>query len=143
MWIWTSRPGFEGDLVEELGGATRAGPSLVSSPAAPARWPTFARAGFPLAAEVAPAEAAAAVARVVEGLPKRPWLLQAWVPDSDETNPLAATATALGESVAAEVARARPDLELRRVPKAGDAVRYGGVLVQLCVVAPSRSRAER
>jgi 23S rRNA (cytidine2498-2'-O)-methyltransferase len=135
MWIFTCRPGFEGDLLEELGDATRAGPSLVSSPRAPARWPTFARAGFPLAAEVEPGGAAAAVARVLEGMPKRPWLLQAWVPDSDETNPLAAEAAALGERVAAAI---DPALALRRVAKAGDAVRYGGVLVQLCVPAPGR-----
>lgn len=119
--------------MEEIGGE-RMAPSLISLAKPAARWPTFARAGFRLAETVAPEGAAAAVARVVEGLGKKPWLLQSWVPDSDATNPLAAEVTALGERVAAEIAKGRPELELGRVAKAGDAVRYGGVLVQVCLV---------
>src|SRR6188474_2264778 len=136
MWIWTSRPGFAGDLVEELIGQkpeTR-GPSLVASERAPERWPTFARAGFELAADTTPEAAAAEVVKLLERHPKKPWLLRAWVPDSDETNPLAPSATSLGDRVIVELARTPHDL--RRVAKGGDAVRYGGLLVQLCLVAP-------
>jgi 23S rRNA (cytidine2498-2'-O)-methyltransferase len=138
MWIWTTRPGFAGDLVEELLGQKpeARGVALVASASAPARWPTFARAGFELAAEVAPEAAAEEVVKLLDRHPKRPWLLQSWVPDSDETNPLAAAAAALGERVIAELARSPH--ELRRVDKPGDAVRYGGLLAQLCLVAPGR-----
>src|SRR6185503_9308233 len=113
MWIWTTRPGFAGDLAEELIGQSPElrGAALVASATAPARWPTFARAGFPLAAEVAPEAAAAAAIAILDRLPRKSWLLLAWVPDSDETNPLSAAATAAGQAAVAEIARARPDLD--------------------------------
>lgn len=148
-WIWTTRPGFEGDLAEELrwGHARpeegRTLPSLVSSEKRPAEWPVFARAGFSVAAEtvpdpkrVAPA-LAAALDQHFTGRP-RAWLLQAWVPDADQTNPLAPQADALGERVRALLAAARPELGLLRVEQASDAVRYGGALAQLCLASPGR-----
>jgi 23S rRNA (cytidine2498-2'-O)-methyltransferase len=140
MWIWTTRPGFAGDLAEELVGRRpeARGVALVASEGAPERWPTFARTGFELAAEVAPDAAAGAVVELLDRHPRKPWLLAAWVPDSDAQNRLAAAAARAGEAAIADVARRRPDLELRRLAKAGDAVRYGGLLVQLCLVAPDR-----
>src|SRR5512135_151637 len=100
MWLWTCRPGFEADLVEELkrAGAARpetAAPSLVRSDGRPPEWPVFARAGFPLTAETSadPEAIAAALAAALDaifaGARPRAWLLQPWVPDADETNPIA------------------------------------------------------
>lgn len=139
-WIYTTRPGFAADLVLELGTGARAeGAALVVAPNAPQEWPVFARAGFPLAEEVAAdseAIAAAAARLLIERHPRKPWLLLSWVPDSDAQNPLAAQATSLGDRVAAMLAK-RPELELYRASKA-DAARYGGVLLQLCLVGPER-----
>jgi 23S rRNA (cytidine2498-2'-O)-methyltransferase len=133
MWVYTCRPGFDDDLAEEIGGR-RFGPGLVTVEKPPAAWPVFARAGFPVAAEVRPEEVPAALAaaldRAFAGKP-RAWTLNAWVPDTDQTNPLAARAEKLASAL-------RPDLELLHVPRADDAVRYGGFLAQACLVAEGR-----
>ncbi len=157
-WMWTCRPGFEADLVEEL---TRTGknlaprvsaPALVESNGRPALWPCFARAGFPLGATAslsgqaggegdrARAEAGAqALATSLDaafaGKP-RGWIAQSWVPDADESNPLAARAAAL-ESAA--LAALRPDLTLRRLQSSEDAKRYGGWLAQIALVSHDRA----
>jgi len=139
-WIWTTRPGFAADLAEEIGGAAE-GAALVRSAGGVEPWPVFARAGFPVEAERAPdAELLADdVIRLLGArFAKKPWLLAAWVPDSDETNPLAAKADALAEEVVARVERAVPEMALRRASSA-TAVRYGGVLVQIGLL--SRDRA--
>src|SRR5215470_153158 len=102
MWIYTTRPGYAADLAEEVGGRAE-GDALVFAARAPKEWPTFARAGFPVAADVKPAEASAAVAPLVGA--RKPWMLHAWVPDSDATNPLAPTAQAIGDRVLAELAQ--------------------------------------
>jgi len=139
-WIWTTRPGFADDLVEEIGGVAE-GPALVRSAGGAEPWPVFARAGFLVEAERA-ADAAALADDVVRLLSERfakvPWLLAAWVPDADDTNPLAPKADALGEEVVARVERAVPELALRRSSSA-TAVRYGGVLVQICLAARDRA----
>ncbi len=140
-WLWTCRAGFEPDLALEIGrGSGPAGPALVTSTGRPTDWPVFARMGFPVAADiaatgeaVAPAIAAALDAECA-GRP-RPWVLQAWVPDADETNPLSDFTAKLGEKVRA----VRPDLDEHRMGEAAGVVRYGGVLAQVCVV--SRDRA--
>jgi 23S rRNA (cytidine2498-2'-O)-methyltransferase len=129
MWIYTTRPGYAADLAEEVGGRAE-GEALVRAERAPATWPIFARAGFPLAAEVHPSEAAAVVSRLVEG--RKPWLLLAWVPDSDAQNPLSPAAQAIGDRTLAELARAG------KHPSGPEAARYGGVLVQLCLAGPDR-----
>src|SRR5262249_49793121 len=139
-WIWTTRPGFAADLAEEISG-TAEGPALVTSARAQETWPVFARAGFPVAAERG-ADATLLAEDVVgllsERFQRKPWLLVAWVPDSDETNPLAPKAEALGEEVVARVERAVPELALRRASSAA-AVRYGGVLVQICLAGRDRA----
>jgi 23S rRNA (cytidine2498-2'-O)-methyltransferase len=159
--MWTCRPGFEADLVEEL---TRAGktlaprvsaPALVESAGRPATWPCFARAGFPLVAEArlpgdagvdgdrARAEAvaqalASALDAAFAGKP-RGWIVQAWVPDADESNPLAARAAALETAAVARLDTLRPDLQLRRLPSPADAKRYGGWLAQIALVSADRA----
>jgi len=150
MWLWTCRPGFALDLVEELrrAGSTPHGQdaraSLVRSDGRPPEWPVFARAGFPLAAETAaePEAIAAALAAALDGIfagaRPRAWLLQAWVPDADETNPLAPRALALGERATRVLAATRPELDLCRVEEVCDPLRYGGVLGQVCLPAADR-----
>jgi 23S rRNA (cytidine2498-2'-O)-methyltransferase len=143
-WIWTTRPGFAGDLCEELGGGARAdGPAVVFSETArlPEPWPVYARAGFPIAYDGPPAPDRLRLELellLTERFPKKPWLLVAWVPDSDAQNPLAPRAQALGDKLLAELETARPDLTLRRAGSA-DAARYGGVLVQLALLGPGRA----
>jgi 23S rRNA (cytidine2498-2'-O)-methyltransferase len=136
MWIYTTRPGFEDDLREELGEGRVIAPSLVSSPRGREPWPTFARTGFELAAELppdGPAVAAALTELVRTRLARKPWLLQAWVPDSDATNPLAPAAAALAAGLALPA-----DVAARRVEKADETFRYGGALAQLCLAARDR-----
>jgi 23S rRNA (cytidine2498-2'-O)-methyltransferase len=149
MWMWTCRQGFEADLAEELARVGKriapraAGPALVASDERPPTWPVFARAGFEVAAEVRadPEEAARAVAaaldRAFAGKP-RAFALQWWVPDADATNQLSGAAQSLGERTLAALERLRPDHAARRVDHADEAVRYGGWLAQLCLVAPDR-----
>ncbi len=110
------------------------GPALVTSPSA-RQWPVFARAGFPVTSEVPPGEeVAAGVARSLEGT-RGPWLLQAWVPDTDALNPLAPKAEALAAATLATLEKTRPDLAARRVDAPDEALRYGGTLAQVCVTA--------
>jgi len=159
-WMWTCRPGFEADLVEELERSGKSlaprvsAPALVESSGRPVGWPCFARAGFPLgaiatlpadpgaegdrarAAAVAEALASALDAAFKAAGKPRGWLAQSWVPDADESNPLAARATALEQ---AAIAAIRPDLQLRRLPGAEEAKRYGGLLAQIALVAADRA----
>jgi 23S rRNA (cytidine2498-2'-O)-methyltransferase len=152
-WIWTCRAGFEPDLVQELTRARVQAAALVTSEVRGHVWPVFARTGFPLVAEVTPAGAAAAVGEALAKT-RGAWTLHAWVPDADATNTLSADAVKLGESVLASLPEA---VRLRHVggPRAGsagrgggaqapplidggDAVRYGGTVAQLCLVARDR-----
>jgi hypothetical protein len=96
-WLWTTRPGAEHDLCEELEiagvRARQVGPALVRSDAAPTLPSglldlTFARHGFRVLGEArgdVVEESAALLAPAVHGA--RAWALDAWVPDSDATNP--------------------------------------------------------
>src|SRR5262249_24817024 len=129
MWIYTTRPGYAADLAEEIGGRAE-GDALGFAERAPRAWPIFARAGFPLAAPVAPDQAASAVAPLVDA--RKPWMLVAWVPDSDATNPLEPAAQAIGDRVLAELARRG----LR--PGGPGGARCGGLLGPPCPPAPDR-----
>ena len=133
MWVYTCRPGFEDDLASETAGR-RIAPALIAADKPPQAWPVFGRAGFPVHAEVTPEKVPAALAEALDaafaGKP-RAFTVQTWVPDADETNPLSARAERL-------VPPLRPDLELRRLPRADDAVRYGGFIAQACMFAPDR-----
>jgi 23S rRNA (cytidine2498-2'-O)-methyltransferase len=133
-WIFTCRAGFEADLVLELPRARVLTPALVASEARPPAWPVFARTGFPHAAEVDPAGVPAALAAAL-GSTRGPGTLHAWVPDTDQQNPLSADAARLRETVLA----ALPEpLGLRHVAEGGDAIRYGGHVAQLCLVDRAR-----
>jgi 23S rRNA (cytidine2498-2'-O)-methyltransferase len=132
-WLWTTRPGFEADLVAEL---TRrklrdvrvVGPSLVGSQGRPREFPVFARTGFPIGAE-GPADPIALANAAAGLLPKKPFLVLPWVPDADAENPHAPAVEALARAV---VAALPAELESRRVEGA-EAARYGGSALQICL----------
>jgi 23S rRNA (cytidine2498-2'-O)-methyltransferase len=69
----------------------------------------------------------------------RGWIVQSWVPDADESNPLAARAAALETAAVARLDALRPDLQLRRLAGTADATRYGGLLVQIALVTAERA----
>jgi 23S rRNA (cytidine2498-2'-O)-methyltransferase len=155
-WLWTTRPGAERDLAEELfyldnKSAPRiAGPSLIAtsrrlnSSGTPIR-PAFARLGFPVAALVeATPEAVLKAARSAlepleasrreRDLVPRPTCVDVWVPDSDETNPLAADAERLQAVVRAALGNTHVLAEDPRAAHAG-----GGTVVEVCVLPGHRA----
>jgi 23S rRNA (cytidine2498-2'-O)-methyltransferase len=147
MWIFTCRQGFEKDLVEELGRLSKSsspreiGPALVAVDAQPPRWPVFGRAGFPLTAEVKaePDDVAAAAAAALGGAGKpRPWILHAWVPDTDRTNELQSLCDSIAARARTRLGETRRNLDLLAVERADDAIRYGGVILDVCVVSGDR-----
>jgi 23S rRNA (cytidine2498-2'-O)-methyltransferase len=136
-WLLTTRAGAETDLIEELAfldektAGHPVAPALVAArdvPRAEGR-PVelaFARQGFPVAVVGTP-DALAAHPLVLPAR-VRPWALDAWVPDSDEANPLAAEAQRLGEAM---VARFPDAWRAARVADARAAFAENGHLVQL------------
>src|SRR5689334_14180307 len=107
----------------KAGPVTRPVAALVLAEKRPAAWPVFARAGFEVAWEGrtdVPAVADAVIAALETQFAGRPkaWILQAWVPDSDASNPLSAQADELEAAVARAIAAKRPELGLRRLEAA-------------------------
>jgi 23S rRNA (cytidine2498-2'-O)-methyltransferase len=132
-WLWTTRPGSERDLCEELA-LWRAdsrpqlvAPALVASHGAPLRQDgpppiAFARQGFPISAVLEAESGAALLAPLLAALaPALPgasaavldpareepdgYGLHVWVPDADSSNPLAPSAASLRVELAAALAR--------------------------------------
>jgi len=147
--LWTTRPGSERDLVEELW-LLRAedgrvvGPSLVASRQAPhdahgRHSLTFARQGFAVRAVVSapPGELAQAVASAASKLlVAKKYALQVWVPDADATNALAPRVPALERAVLEaferDPNRSPPFALERHVPQ-------DVVLLQVCLVGDARA----
>jgi 23S rRNA (cytidine2498-2'-O)-methyltransferase len=158
--FFTTRGGFEADLVDELGrapgrlGPEVIGPAQVRAAARPAAWPVFARAGFDeqrtltlppgagaeadraRAEVVAQAVAAVLGAATGPGGKPWPWRLSAWVPDADALNPLAPRAEGLATGALAVLATTHPALHLRHLEKPEDAKRFGALLVEIVLVGP-------
>lgn len=100
-WLWTTRAGFESDLLAELrltlgaNRATQSGQGIVYSEGAPT-FPsggidlTFARQGFRV---LGPARAIADCVALLEPHLKVDWDLAVWTPDTDQHNPLAPLAS--------------------------------------------------
>ncbi|WP_044281557.1 23S rRNA (cytidine(2498)-2'-O)-methyltransferase RlmM [Myxococcus stipitatus] len=134
-WLWTCRAGFEPHLFEELAWADThprlLGDALVESEQRPATVPAFARAAYQVVASLPsgpPDAQAEAVARALGTLSSnRPWVVQAFTPDSPRGNTLAASAEALEAAV-----RARLPSE-RLLDDAGRARESRALLVSLCV----------
>ncbi len=149
-WLLTTRPGAERDLLEELyftgvkTEARPAGPALVA-----ARWLprprndgrsvelAFARQGFVIEAmaEVDSDAVSNALTSVLSraGRPQ-PWALDAWVPDSDETNTYAGRVAQLATDVRARLAATAPVWSAVMVPNARAALAENGLYGQVCVV---------
>jgi 23S rRNA (cytidine2498-2'-O)-methyltransferase len=152
-WLWTSRPGSEGDVAEEIalalgdGRARVLGPALVRSRGAPTAREggielTFARQGFEIAAELASGDPGALAAGCAERLcsllaPAASWSLAAWVPDTDQQNPLQPDAQALEERVLAALSRSA-ELAAKRVPVAM-IPKSGATYAQIALLAPDRA----
>jgi 23S rRNA (cytidine2498-2'-O)-methyltransferase len=135
VWLWTSRPGFEPDLAMEISGRP-AGPALVTTDAPRDPWPTFARTGFPVATELCPSSSSiAALAADLLAASRAPFSLRAWTPDADETNVHSALAADLESKSRAALL---PDLLARHTTDLA-ALRYGGLLVEVCLLSPSRA----
>jgi 23S rRNA (cytidine2498-2'-O)-methyltransferase len=157
-WLWTTRSGSEGDLAEELGlllggaaRAARAGPALVTSARAPVGpggglEVTFARHGFRLLGEIvarageAPRDLGGRGAELLLAAiaPTRRWALDAWVPDTDATNPHAPLAAALAEGFLARVAARDPTFFARRTELRMAAEDGATLVAELCLAAPDR-----
>jgi 23S rRNA (cytidine2498-2'-O)-methyltransferase len=141
-WLWTTRPGAEIDLLEELtfaDAATAPHPvaaSLVASRARPRDELAFARQGFAVAAlldAATPAELARALVAALRksGRPQ-PWALDVWVADSDESNPLAARAAEL--EARADLAALDAAWAQARVQTATAALTDNGLYAQACLL---------
>jgi 23S rRNA (cytidine2498-2'-O)-methyltransferase len=147
--LYTTRPGAERDLLEEIFYSDarveprHAGPSLVATRGRPMTAHrqsielAFARQGFPVAAVLRDATPDAVAREVRAALVRagRPqaFAFDAWVPDADQTNPLAQSAASLAEAVKARLASDRewgPHL----VADARDAFHENGLYAQACVL---------
>jgi 23S rRNA (cytidine2498-2'-O)-methyltransferase len=136
-WLFTTRPGSEVDLIEELAYADPkaqprpVGPSLVAARARKGEQ-AFARQAFPVFAVVENALIGRTVgeALAATGAPQ-PWALDVWVPDSDEGNPLAQRADALAATV-----RVPPAWAEKRVSDARAALADNGLYAQACLLPP-------
>jgi 23S rRNA (cytidine2498-2'-O)-methyltransferase len=134
-WLFTTRPGAERDLMEELFYADDrslprlVAPSLVASMRKPGE-PAFARQGFKVHTVVVAPDLSRAVASALAatGGPQ-PWALDVWVPDSDDANRMAARAQSL-----AATARIEGPWADKRVKDARAALADNGLYAQACLL---------
>jgi 23S rRNA (cytidine2498-2'-O)-methyltransferase len=150
-WLYTTRPGAERHLIEELAFTEpRSAPHLVAPALVAAARPSgelaFARQGFPLGALLrgAPdqvAQLAAGAARALADLlaarrstkGEHAWAFDAWVPDDDAANPLASRAARLEREVLTTLERIDPAAAALRVAGAPDALKDNGLYAQACL----------
>ena len=136
-WLFTTRPGAERDLLEEMfyaddkSGPRPVAPSLVAARVKKGEL-TFARQGFRVHAVVDVVELSRAVGDALGASgAAQPWALDVWVPDSDEGNRLAARASELSSSVIA----GGPWRD-RRLADARAALTENGLYAQACLLPP-------
>ena len=153
-WLWTTRPGSERDLCEELAlwrpdsRPQLLAPALVASSGAPLtpEGPpriAFARQGFPIAGAIEAADTdalleplAALLAPALRGgatadaAPE--YALQVWVPDADDSNPLTPAAAQLRTALTAALAQRLGRAALQQI----DAYRPQDLpLAQVCLAS--------
>jgi 23S rRNA (cytidine2498-2'-O)-methyltransferase len=146
--LYTTRPGCERDLIEEITFQDRkaeprlAGPSLVAAVALPRRHGhpielAFARQGFRVSEVVAPAQVGPALGRALAAASRQPltWSFDLWVPDSDETNPRSQEAQRLEQSALTAIPTAWSE---KRVPDARGALAENGIGAQGCHMPDGR-----
>ncbi len=134
-WLWTTRPGSEIDLIEELAfigvDARQVEVALVVSGKCPSGFePAFARQLLPVAAICAPT--AAAVHEILRPHLGGPCALHVWVPDSDPGNLLSSLAADLQRELRQRLEADRPGQLLDDGPAAKEA---GGRLLQVCLLS--------
>lgn len=150
-WLFTTRPGAEIDLVEEMVYTAPAkarpepriaGPALV---AAEKKYNelAFARQGFPVAALVHPDALARAFADSLARTSKtpQPWALDVWVPDSDESNRLSALADVVERQAISALADIAPAWAAARVKDARTALSENGLYAQAALLATDKLAA--
>ncbi|MCU1280296.1 MAG: rRNA 2'-O-methyl-C2498 methyltransferase RlmM [bacterium] len=136
-WLFTTRPGAEQDLIEELVYAdARAqphpvAPSLVAARARKGEQ-AFARQAFRVHTVVENALLSRALGETLaaSGAPQ-PWAFDLWVPDSDEGNPLAPRAASLAAKLSVPPAWAQ-----KRTADARAALADNGLYAQACLLPP-------
>jgi 23S rRNA (cytidine2498-2'-O)-methyltransferase len=136
-WLFTTRPGADVDLIEELFYADpKSQPHPVAASVVAAKTkpgePAFARQGFRVHDVVEAAQLSRAVGQALAatGAPQ-PWALDVWVPDSDEGNPLAQRAAELAAQVTVPTAWAE-----KRAADARAALSDNGLYAQACLLPP-------
>lgn len=149
--LYTTREGYEQDLIDELKVAHRAegarliAPSLVASPKEYVDC-AFARQTM-VARTIVKAENALALDRAVTSAlyelmrdqPAKKWALHVWVPDSEEGNKFARVADVLAKTVPSQAGAIDAKWADRLVESARIARDAGGLLAQVCVLGPTRA----
>jgi 23S rRNA (cytidine2498-2'-O)-methyltransferase len=150
-WLYTTRAGYEQDILEELRlahrgeGARVIAPSLIASPKEYVDC-AFARQAMP-AKTIVKAENALALDRAVTVALRdamrdhgdKKWALHVWFPDSEEGNKSARVADVLERTVPLQANALDLQWAARRVDSARVARDAGGILAQVCVLGPNRA----
>ncbi len=152
-WLWTTRPGAERDLLDELtdalgaGKARIVGGALVESDGAPTFADgsldlTFARQGLRVTERAEGHDLANALAPLLRERARSAdaWALSVFVPDTDDGNRLSARAEALEEALLRAITEGDEALAARRIePRVGG--RHAGVLLQVALTGPRHAVA--
>ncbi|MFO0559748.1 MAG: 23S rRNA (cytidine(2498)-2'-O)-methyltransferase RlmM [Polyangiales bacterium] len=150
-WLYTTRAGYEQDLLDELRvahrgeGARVIAPSLIASPKEYVDC-AFARQAMP-ARGIIKAEKAieldravtAALREMMRDQTDKKWALHVWFPDSEEGNKNARIADVLERTVPSQANALDVQWAARRVDSARIARDAGGLLAQVCVLGPTRA----
>jgi 23S rRNA (cytidine2498-2'-O)-methyltransferase len=150
-WLYTTRAGYEQDLLDELRvahrgeGARVIAPSLIASPKEYVDC-AFARQAMP-ARGIIKAEKAieldravtAALREMMRDQTEKKWALHVWFPDSEEGNKNARIADVLERTVPSQANALDVQWAARRVDSARIARDAGGLLAQVCVLGPTRA----
>jgi 23S rRNA (cytidine2498-2'-O)-methyltransferase len=154
-WLFTTRPGAEQDLIDELyfsdpkSAPRPAGESMVAATQRPRLHGNlvelaFARQGFPVS-EVLSSPSPESLARAIHDALQRaassrptPWAFDMWVPDSDVTNPLSQQATELEAAALAVTNVSYPSWAPRRLADAPAVLTENGLYAQACLLPDGR-----
>lgn len=150
-WLYTTRAGYEVDVLEELKiahrgeGARVIAPSLIASPKEYVDC-AFARQAMP-AQTIVKADNALALDRAVtaalrdrmqDQLDKK-WALHVWFPDSEEGNKMARVADVLERTVPLQANALDVKWASQRLDSARLVRDAGGILAQVCVLSATRA----
>lgn len=154
-WLFTTREGYEGDLVEEqqqskhlrVAAPRVIAPGLVASGGEYQEW-AFARQALFVRAIVRAENSKKLDRAVAESIRENaakekaldaPWALHVWTTDTEEGNKLARTADVLERSVQSQCASIDAHWADKRVPNAKLAREAGGWVAQVCLRSPTEA----